>query len=107
MLITTSAGSTAYNLSAGGPIIDPRVKALCITPLNPFSLASRPLVLPPDSVITISDSTPNISLCMDGMPTGFENGKICLSKKNISLIKITSFMSDIENKLGWNFNIKN
>ena len=45
VIIATPSGSTAYNLSAGGPIVSPDIKALCITPLCPHSLAFRPLIV--------------------------------------------------------------
>lgn len=54
VLISTPTGSTAYNLSAGGPIMDPAVEALSLLPLSPHTLATRPLVLSPDRVITLT-----------------------------------------------------
>ena len=47
MILSTSTGSTAYSASAGGPIIDPYLDAMCLTLINPFSLSSRPVVLSP------------------------------------------------------------
>ena len=46
VVVATPAGSTAYNLSAGGPILAPGSDVLCVTPLNPHSLAFRPIVVP-------------------------------------------------------------
>lgn len=46
LVLATPTGSTAYALAAGGPVVDPRVEAILITPLNPHTLALRPLVLP-------------------------------------------------------------
>ncbi len=51
VLVATPTGSTAYTLSAGGPIVDPRVRAIILTALAPHTLAARPLVLSPDSRI--------------------------------------------------------
>ncbi|MES3037684.1 MAG: NAD(+)/NADH kinase [Bdellovibrionota bacterium] len=48
IIISSPTGSTAYNLAAGGPIMDPDVKAIVITPVAPHSLTSRPLILPED-----------------------------------------------------------
>ncbi|MBL7672036.1 MAG: NAD(+)/NADH kinase [Bdellovibrionaceae bacterium] len=46
IIISSPTGSTAYNLAAGGPILDPEVKALVVTPIAPHSLTSRPLIFP-------------------------------------------------------------
>ncbi|WP_406662285.1 NAD(+)/NADH kinase [Methanolobus sp. ZRKC3] len=53
VVIATPTGSTAYAMSAGGPIIDPRVEASLIVPLAPFKLSSRPLVIPASSMISV------------------------------------------------------
>jgi NAD+ kinase len=53
VIIATSTGSTAYAMSAGGPIVDPRVDAIVLVPMAPFKLSSRPWVIPGDSVIEV------------------------------------------------------
>ena len=53
LIIATPSGSTAYSMSAGGPIVDPRVGAFIIVPICPFKLGSRPTVVPNDSVIKV------------------------------------------------------
>jgi NAD+ kinase len=53
VIVCTPSGSTAYNVSAGGPIISPTVEAMCITPICPHSLSFRPLVISIDSLVTI------------------------------------------------------
>ena len=54
LIIATPLGSTAYSLSAGGPVVDPEVEALVLTPIAPHSLLSRSLIVSPKAVIEIS-----------------------------------------------------
>jgi NAD+ kinase len=53
LIISTPSGSTAYNVSAGGPILNPPLEAFCITPICPHSLSFRPIVLPPTTKVTV------------------------------------------------------
>lgn len=53
LIISTPSGSTAYAMSAGGPIVDPRVDAAIIIPICPFKLNTRPKIVPADSIITV------------------------------------------------------
>jgi len=53
IIIATSTGSTAYSMSAGGPIVDPRVDAIVLVPMAPFKLSSRPWVIPGDTIIEV------------------------------------------------------
>ena len=68
VIVSTTAGSTAYSLSAGGPIIDPGLDVIIITPLNPVQLHLRPLVIRFDSKIEIdiSQSSNSLHLVLDG-----------------------------------------
>ena len=53
VIVATASGSTAYNVSAGGPIISPNVHAICVTPLCPHSLSFRPVVVGCESVVSV------------------------------------------------------
>ncbi|MGH2699265.1 MAG: NAD(+)/NADH kinase [Actinomycetota bacterium] len=68
VIVATPTGSTAYALSAGGPIISPRAKALVIVPVSPHMVFSRPVVLAPDDEVTIrvDEAVPVASLSLDG-----------------------------------------
>jgi NAD+ kinase len=54
LIVSTPTGSTAYSLSAGGPILFPAVEAICITPICPHMLTYRPVLVPDDMVIRIT-----------------------------------------------------
>lgn len=68
LIVSTPTGSTAYNLSAGGPIIFPSMNAIVITPICPFTLSNRPIVVPDDAVIELRLKTDNeeVALTLDG-----------------------------------------
>ena len=68
LIVSTPTGSTAYNLSAGGPIIFPSMDAVVITPICPFTLSNRPIVVPDDSSIELRLKTDqeDVTLTLDG-----------------------------------------
>ncbi|HEX6279657.1 MAG TPA: NAD(+)/NADH kinase [Pyrinomonadaceae bacterium] len=68
LIVSTPTGSTAYNLSAGGPIIYPSMNAVVLTPICPFTLTNRPIVMPDDSVIELKllNENEGVVLTLDG-----------------------------------------
>jgi NAD+ kinase len=68
LIISTPTGSTAYSLSAGGPIVFPSVPAICITPICPHMLTNRPVLVPETSIIRVLSPGPDESvyLTIDG-----------------------------------------
>jgi NAD+ kinase len=71
VIIATSTGSTAYAMSAGGPIVDPRVDAIVLVPMAPFKLSSRPWVIPGESRIEVKLKLPGKEalVVVDGQST--------------------------------------
>jgi NAD+ kinase len=71
VIVSTSSGSTAYNVASGGPIISPNVEALCITPICPHSLSFRPVVIALSSTVMITAARVNsgTTLICDGQMT--------------------------------------
>lgn len=68
LIVATPTGSTAYNLSAGGPVVYPSMEVVVITPICPFTLSNRPIVVPEDSLIDVRLKTDNeeVALTLDG-----------------------------------------
>ncbi len=90
LIISSPIGSTAYSLAAGGPIINPAVNAMAITPICAHSLTHRPLVIPDNAILTIKSAKPNevIKLTLDGQETTvITSGEIIkvTKKKNIKV----------------------
>jgi NAD+ kinase len=73
LIISTPTGSTAYNLSAGGPLVYPGLASILVTPICPFMLSSRPVLLPSNRTITTrfdtKDSTETANIIIDGQPS--------------------------------------
>ncbi|MGP1459048.1 MAG: NAD(+)/NADH kinase [Treponema sp.] len=110
LIVSTATGSTAYSTSAGGPIIDPELDALLLTPMNAFSLSSRPLVLSPDGEIgiTVMRSRESESIItVDGQkPFALREGdciKIRRINEKVKLAGCTTekFYGALRSKLNW------
>lgn len=66
LIVATPTGSTAHSLSAGGPIVHPRLRALTLTPICPHTLTNRPLIVSPDEQIEMRTTGYNAALTIDG-----------------------------------------
>jgi NAD+ kinase len=68
LIVSTPTGSTAYNLSAGGPILDPTMDCIILTPICPHTLTNRPIVLPADVLVEVILKSPaeDVFLTLDG-----------------------------------------
>lgn len=109
LIISTPTGSTAYNISAGGPILVPRLNAFIIVPICPHSLNARPLVIPSNEKIVISsaDNTRRLKIAADGQNIYSvpENTPISIRKHRnrakILMLNDKSFYSVLKEKLYW------
>lgn len=92
IIISTPTGSSAYNLSAGGPIIDPKLNAFCVAPLAPHSLSGmRPLVFAPDSVLQLrveGDASVTADSSLFPEITGSGTVTIRQSSRTVKLLKL-------------------
>lgn len=92
LIISTPTGSTGYNLAAGGPILYPTMSNVIVTPICPFTLTNRPIILPDSDTVSImmgKESEEKVSLTFDGQ-VGFEllHGDKILIYKSKSRIKL-------------------
>ncbi len=72
LVIATPTGSTAYSLSAGGPVVDPRLSCFCVTPVCPHSLLARPMIFPDESTLMVKNTCVRekvLHLTLDGRLT--------------------------------------
>ena len=110
LIIATPTGSTAYNLSAGGPILQPNVDALLLTPIAPHTLTNRPIVIPAGSVVRVHpnmEERDELFVTFDGQ-TGFDvqaGDEITVQRapQPLRLIKPStrSFFEVLRTKLKW------
>ena len=70
VVVSTATGSTGYALSAGGPPIDPRVRAIIVVPLAPHAVITRPIVLPEVTVVEVSLMHGRVHVAADGQHQG-------------------------------------
>jgi NAD+ kinase len=108
LIISTPTGSTAYSLSAGGPVIFPSVNCFCITPICPHMLTNRPVIVPDSSVINIlNHGEDGTYLTIDGQvgePLSKGDRVVCRSSpKTIQLIRPPKmlFFDVLREKLKW------
>ncbi len=116
LIISTPTGSTAYTLSAGGPILTPCLDAIVIVPICPHTMNARPIVIPSDEVIKITSSQnkPLLKISADGQTT-YDLGvneeiEIKKSPYRAKLILLNleknSFYSVLKEKLHWGLSWK-
>jgi len=109
LIVSTPTGSTAYNLSAGGPIVFPSMNAIVITPICPFTLTNRPIVVPDDAEIelVLDNENEGVVLSLDGQ-TGFtmaahDRVVICKSRTTFNLVQPSNrnYFDVLRDKLKW------
>lgn len=110
LIIATPTGSTAYNLAAGGPIVQPNVEALVLTPIAPHTLTNRPIVIPSSSAVRVKpvmDDRDEVFVTFDGqagceLHAGDEI-TVCRSDEPMRLIhpSTRSYFEVLREKLNW------
>ena len=107
LIISSPTGSTAYNLSAGGPILHPFLDAYVICPICPHTLAIRPFIVPfsEDIHILIQESSAQSQITLDGQKIIILNiGEKIIFKKSekfVKVVKFRNFSEILKTKLGW------
>ena len=113
VIISTPTGSTAYSLSAGGPILSPSCHSFLLTPLAPHNLTMRPIVMPDSSVVTLRINTRNneASISADNRTFKITNDTVLTIKKAKRSIRLAvphniSFFDSLRNKMMWGVDIR-
>ncbi|MWQ15756.1 NAD(+) kinase [Glaesserella parasuis] len=110
LIIGTPTGSTAYSLSAGGPILTPNLNAIALVPMNPHSLSARPLVVDGDSVISMrfaEYNQPNLVISCDSQRLlPFSPDERILVQKSPDKLRLLhlkdyNYFNVLGSKLGW------
>lgn len=108
LIVTTPTGSTAYSLSADGPIIEPASRVVMLTPIAPHTLTARPIVLPDSAIITIRVMTPTPYLvAIDGQSMVVNEPDLEISVKraehSVQLVTFPdrNYFSILRDKLKW------
>ena len=93
LVISTPAGSTAYSLSAGGPIVSHRIEALVVTPVCPHSFFDRSMVFSPSDIIKIKNTgEEKLNISIDGRYfDALSPGEVCVAKVSEKRVKVLSF----------------
>lgn len=109
LIVATPTGSTAYNLSAGGPVVYPSMNAIIVTPICPFTLSNRPIVVPDDALIELRLKTENeeVAVTLDGQ-VGFplHVGERVLIRKSETKFNVVqpanrNYFDVLRDKLRW------
>lgn len=109
LVIATPTGSTAYSLSAGGPVVVPTLETLVVTPVAAHTLALRPMILPADITVRVEleDAAEEVLLTADGqvgiaIPPG-HSLTVHRSAHPLRLVRFpdVTFFTRLRNKLGW------
>jgi len=112
LIIATPTGSTAYSLSAGGPIIHPSMNALVLSPICPFTLTNRSIVIPDQSLIQVELATENenVRVTLDGQEgCDMVQGDVLEVKKTQTTLKLIqapgkNYYQILRKKLHWGSN---
>lgn len=104
IIISTPTGSTAYNLSAGGPVVDPEIESMLLTPICTHSLFSRAMIFKPDTELSVICNSDNINVSCDGDTVRLTRGCVITVTKapvygEFIRIKTDTFLDVLNNKL--------